>query len=459
MRGYMYLPRIMIRNLDATRPIRSTLGSTRSDWNEGRIRPFYMGSIQPTLTQVVGDHSLKYGYDFRVVRENFSTDAYKGGQFFFDGLFTAPASNSSTTLRNVFGRDVAAFMLGVPTTGSGGNASQIDNSINYSVQSLYHGIFIQDDWRVTSRLTLNLGMRFDLEQGLTERFDRILRGFDLGTPSPIEAQVRAAYTISFNANPANFVVPPSQFRVLGGYTFANSDNRNVWEADRSNFQPRFGLSYQLNDKTVLRTGFGIFMAPYQIETPQQVGFAGTTPFVPSNNNGLTFIATLTNPFPNGTSGLQPSFGSSLGLLTGIGADVASDTLPIIPLLRKNAKFARVVFGIQRELAGQIVVEANYIQAYGYNLGVSKNLDFVPRQFLGTDPVSDAASNTFLSATIPNPFRNLVPVGSPFNTATTITGLNHYSPIRSSLIFSFKSTTAATDTGHCNCKLTSASRKT
>ena len=329
MRGYQYIPRMMIRNLDATRPIRSTLGSTRSDWNEGRIRPFYMASLQPTLTQVVGDHTLKYGYDFRVVRENFSTDAYKGGQFFFDGLFTAPASNSSTTLRNAFGRDIAAFMLGVPTTGSGGNASQIDNSINYSVQSVYHGFFIQDDWRVGRKLTLNLGLRYDLEQGLTERFNRILRGFDLGTPSPIDAQVRAAYTTAFNANPANFVVHPSQFRVLGGYTFANEDNRNVWEADRSNMQPRFGLSYQVNEKTVLRSGFGIFMAPFQIETPQQIGFAGTTPVVPSNNNGLTFVATLTNPFPNGLSGIQPSFGSSLGLLTGIGADVATPELPII----------------------------------------------------------------------------------------------------------------------------------
>jgi hypothetical protein len=171
---------------------------------------------------------------------------------------------------------------------------------------------------------------------------------------------------------------------------------------------------------VVRAGFGIFMAPFQIETPQQIGFAGSTPFVPSNNNGLTFVATLTNPFPTGLSGVQPSFGSSLGLLTGLGADVAADTLPIIGLLRKNSKFARIVFGIQRELPGQIVVEANFIRATGYDLPVSRNLNFVPRQFSGDNPVSDAASNTFLSATIPNPFRNLVPGGSSLNTATTIT---------------------------------------
>jgi Carboxypeptidase regulatory-like domain/TonB dependent receptor len=420
MRGYQYLPRIMIRNLDATRPIRSTLGSTRSDWNEGRIRPFYMGSVQPTLTQVVDNHSVRYGYDLRILRENFSTDAYKGGQFFFDGTFTAPASNSNANLRNAFGRDIAAFLLGVPVTGSGGNASQIDNSINYSVQSVYHGFFIHDDWRITNNLTLNLGLRYDLEQGITERFNRILRGFDLGTPSPIEAQVRAAYTTAFNANPANFVVPPSQFHVLGGYTFADENNRNVWEADRSNIQPRVGASYQLNEKTVLRAGFGVFMAPFQIQTPQQIGFAGTTPFVPSNNNGLTFVATLTNPFPNGAAGVQPSFGSSLGLLTGFGADVAAQDAPIIGLLRKNAKFVRVVLGIQRELPGQIVVEANFIRANGYDLSVSRNLNFVPRQFLGDDPTTDAAASTFLSVTIPNPFRNLVPGGSSFNTATTIT---------------------------------------
>ncbi|MEO8436213.1 MAG: carboxypeptidase-like regulatory domain-containing protein [Pyrinomonadaceae bacterium] len=434
-RGYDYLPRIMIRNLDATRPIRSTLGATRSDWNAGRLRPFMMGSIQPTMTQVIGNHSAKYGYDLRILRENFISNGYQGGQFFFDGLYTSPASNSSTTLRNTFGRDIAAFILGIPTTGSGGNSSIIDNSINYSVQSVYHGFFIQDDWRVTPKLTLNLGVRYELEQGLTERYNRIQHGFDLATPSPVEAAARAAYTTIYNAS--SFPVAPANFHVIGGYRFADENNRNVWNADTGNIQPRIGVAYKLDDKTVLRAGFGIFMAPFQIETPQQVGFAGNTAFVPTNNNGLTFVATLTNPFPSGASSLNVSPGSSLGLLTGLGADVGASDAAALPLARKNSKFSRLVFGFQRELPGQFVIEANFITAWGRDLAVNRNLNFVPRQFpcpglagatspcsLGETPATDTAISNYLSASLganTNPFRNLLPgTGSPLNTATTMT---------------------------------------
>jgi hypothetical protein len=423
-RGYDYIPRIMIRNLDATRAVRSTLGATRSDWNAGRLRPFYMGSIQPTLTKLVGNHTAKVGYDLRILRENFISNGYQGGQFFFDGTFTSPASNSSSTLRNAFGRDIAAFLLGVPTTGSGSNASQIDNSINYSVQSLYHGFFVQDDWRVSPKLTLNLGLRYELEQGLTERYNRLLRGFDLTTTSPVEAAARAAYTTAYNANPSAFPLTPDQFHVLGGYTFANDKSRAAWNVDKSNWQPRLGASYEVNEKTVLRGGFGIFMAPFQVETPLQVGFSGTTAFVPSTDNGKTFRATLTNPFPNGLGDVSPSPGSSLGLLTGIGVDVGTSSAPIITVNRKNAKFARAIFGIQRELPGHFVFEANYVSAWGYDMAVNRNVNFVPRSFLGDTPTTDAASNTLLSASLPgnsNPFRNLLPgTGSPFNTQTSIT---------------------------------------
>ncbi|PYS76136.1 MAG: hypothetical protein DMF66_16400, partial [Acidobacteria bacterium] len=380
-----------------------------------------MGSFQPSVTKLYGNQTLRAGYDLRVLRENFISNGFQAGRYFFDGTFTSPASNSSSTLRNAFGRDIASFLLGIPSPGSGSTASQIDNSINYSVQTVYHGFFVQDDWRVTPKLTLNLGLRYEWEGGLTERFDRIQRGFDLSTPSPIDAAARAAYTAAFNANSSNFLLTPDQFHVLGGYTFADSSNRAAWDTDKRNWQPRFGAAYAMNDKTVVRGGFGIFMAPHQIEiqqNPLQTGFAGSTPFVASNNNGLTFVGTLANPFPNG---LSASPGASQGLLTATGIDAGSSTAPLLPVNRKNSKFARMIFGVQRELPGHFVAEANFVTSWGYDMPVARNFDFVPRQFLGTDPTTDAAANTLLSATIPNPFRNLLPgTGSPLNTATTIT---------------------------------------
>src|SRR5437870_364081 len=418
-RGYQYFPMIEIRNLDATRPIRSDLGSMRSDWNSGRLRPFMMGSIQPAVTRLFGNHTVRGGYDLRIVRENFISNGYQGGHLFFDGTYTSPASNSSSTLRNAFGRDIAAFLVGIATTGSGSTASQIDNSINYSVQSIYHGFFFHDDWRVTSKLTLNLGLRYELEGGLSERFNRIQRGFDLTTVSPIDAAARAAYTTAYNANPGNFLLPPSQFKVVGGYTYADNSNRAAWTTDRSNYEPRFGISYALNQKTVLRGGFGIFMAPHQSEIQAlglQQGFAGTTPFIATNNNGLTFVSNLTNPFP---SGALASPGSSQGLLTSNGVAVGTADAPALPVNRKNSKFARLVIGIQKELPAHFVLEANFVSAWGYDMPVSRNFNFVPRSFLGTDVATDTAANTLLVATISNPFKGLLPSTSPFNSTYTI----------------------------------------
>lgn len=424
MRGYTYLPRFDIRTYDQTRPIRSTLGAERSDYNEGLIRPFYVFSFQPTVTRIFKNHTARFGYDARVLRENFSSNGYRGGRFFFDGTFTtvttATTTNSNNAAnaernRNVYGRDVAAFLLGLPSAST--SQSRIENSVNYNVQSLYHGFFAQDDWRITPKLTLNFGLRYELELGLTERFNRIINGFDLTTPSPVEAAARAAYTSIFNANPSLFQVTPDQFRVVGGFAFANEGNRSAWEADRTNWQPRIGLAYQLDEKTVLRGGFGIFMAPFRVETPIQPGFSGFTPFVPTNNNGRTFVATLDDPFPNG---LVQSPGASLGLLTEIGQDIGTAEAPIIPDERQNAKFSRLVIGIQRELPGQIVVEANFVSAWGRDLGVNRNLNFVPRQFLGDTPETDTAANDFLSFDVSNPFRNLLPgTGSPLHTATTV----------------------------------------
>lgn len=436
MNGYQYLPRFDIRTYDAVRPIRSILGASRSDYNDGLLRPFYVASIQPTITQIFGNHSMRYGYDFRALRENFSTNGFQGGRYFFDGTYTSidltTTTNSTSQTntnrnRNIYGRDVAAFLLGIPTAQA--SQSLIDSSgISYSAQSLYHGFFFQDDWRVSPKLTLNLGLRYELEMGLTERYNRSINGFDATTPSPIQAAALAAFTTSYNAAPANFLLTPSQFKVVGGAQYASDQNRHLWNADRTNWQPRVGAAYSLNEKTVVRAGFGIFMSPYRVlpDDIKQTGFNAQTPLVPTNNQGRTFVATLNNPFP---SGLQAAFGSSRGVLTSVGQDLGASDAGIVPADRKNAKFARLIVGFQRELPGQFVFEANFVSSRGYDMPVNRNLNFVPRQFLAnlnpimdlaTATALDTAANSNLSATITNPFLNLLPgTGSPFNTNGTI----------------------------------------
>jgi hypothetical protein len=424
MRGYQYLPRFDIRTYDQVRPIRSTLGAERADFNEGLLRPLYVASFQPTLTWIAGNHTARFGYDGRVLRENFSTDGYQGGRFTFDGTFTTATTTTTTNSsnatnhernRNLYGRDLAAFILGLPVSGSN---SRIENPINYSVQNVFHGFFVQDDWRVNSKLTLNLGFRYDLELGITERFDRLSRGFDFTTTSPVNDAARAAFTTIYNANPARFAgsgLTPENFNVRGGFNFASADDRAAWDADRANWQPRFGAAYQLNERTVLRGGFGIFTSAHRIpgslsdtglnSLTIQPGFSGFTPFVPSTNSGRTFVASLDNPFP---SGLRQSPGTSLGLLTNFGQTLGANDNPVLPAERKNAKFARLIIGVQRELPGHFIVEANFVSSWGYDLAVNRNINFIPRALLGADPASAETANTFLTGNDPNnPFRNLL----------------------------------------------------
>ena len=398
-----------------------TVGSQRSDYNNGQERPFDLFSVQPTLTQIWGNHTLRYGYDFRKLRERFNSEGYRAGRFLFDGTYTMQASNSGATQRDRAGRDIASFLLGIPV--ASGN-SLIDNPTVYDTSSTYHGFFIQDDWRFSQKLSFNIGLRYEVETGVRESEGRIVTGFDQLVASPIAAQALANY----NASVPNGV-PVGAFQNLrGGLTFANSSSDANQSTDWNNFQPRIGVTYALNDKTVFRAGFGIFTSPFQIQAIFQPGFSTPTLFTPSTNNGLTFLATLQNPFPNG---IAPSPGAALGLLTFTGRDVTAanaigPTSTVLNYERKNANFARFIFGVQRELPGKIGFEATYIYSKGYDLAVSRELNAIPRQYLNDfTGVTDGAAilaaitsvNTFLNANVSNPLRTLIPDGGAFNAAT------------------------------------------
>jgi hypothetical protein len=411
-RGATVMPRMDFASFAST-AFSNAIGSNRADYGEGRLVPFNLFSLQPTLTQIWGNHSLKYGYDFRQLHESFDSNGFNAGRFLFDGTYTvqcrtsgtgcATAANNSTA-RNAYGRDLAAFLLGIPTANSN---SLIDNPTSYDVRTNYHGFFIQDDWRVSPKLTLNLGVRYELESGIYDSEDRLVTGFDTVTPNPLQAQAQA----NFTATPP--VSVPGPFNVIGGLTFADSNNRSAQSSDTNNIQPRIGLSYAVTNKTVIRAGFAIFTAPFQIQAPNQSGFSTPTLFIPSsggNTDGLTFVATMDNPFPNGVA---PSPGSTLGLATFIGRD-----LTVLSNERENPQFKRYVVGVQHELPFGIGIEATFVGAKGSNLAVARQINYIPLAHLNTQTTSFSQSvSDFLSANVSNPFRNLVPSNAAYNGST------------------------------------------
>src|SRR5262249_19282143 len=147
----------------------------------------------------------------------------------------------------------------------------------------FSALYFQDDWRVTSKLTVNLGLRWDIESPVTERYNRVTSLFDPSAVNPISAAAQAAYAKIVAANPANATVqalaqavPPGAFQVHGAQLFngVNGVMRGVYDTVLHEFQPRIGLAYRLGANTVIRGGFGRFTQA-SFNTGGQNGFSRT----------------------------------------------------------------------------------------------------------------------------------------------------------------------------------------
>jgi len=265
----------------------------------GEFRPTDTHAFNSTMNHVVGSHSLKYGMEFRSYRE---TDKFfasnQTGAFNFDATWTrGPLDNSPTAPGNL-GQSFAAFLLGLPSSGT------INQPADYAEQSTTTGIFFQDDWKLNARLTVNLGLRWEYEGALTERYNRSVRNFDFGAAQPIEAAARTAY--ARNPTPE---VAAAQFNVRGGLTFAGlgGNPRGLYDTPKRNYMPRLGFAYRLTDKTVLRGGYGIFFGflGQRRGDVNQTGFTTNTAMTVSLNNGINrAIASYVNAGINFTSGSQ-----------------------------------------------------------------------------------------------------------------------------------------------------------
>ena len=389
-RGYQYFPRFDITGFDL-------LGAQRSDYSEGFNRPFYTFAFSPTVTWIKGPHSMKGGYDLRRQRWYREDGGYMAGRYNFDGSYTR-VNNSATRQQ---GMALAQFLLGIPT--SGGN-SLIDNNTTGDYRQYSHGLFLQDDWRVTRKFTLNLGVRLEVQPGMTEKDNRNIGGFDTAASNPVETAARTAYAL--NPMPE---IPASQFAVRGGLTFANG---GIFER-ATKIEPRAAFSYLLTERMVVRGGVGVFSYPWFFEAINQTGYSQSTSLVSTDNSGATFIATLQNPFPNG---LQPPTGSTLGLATYNGRDLASSSTQLVQYNREIPYYTRWQLGIQRDFGGGWSAEAVYIGSQGRHLPTRRDLNANKEQYVSKSRARDTVQESYLSASVPNPFAGLLP-GTSFNGTT------------------------------------------
>lgn len=373
----------------------------------GELRPTDTHSFNSTMNQSLGTHAIKYGMEFRSYRE---TDKFFGnnqtGQFVFGSNWTrGPLDN--TAIPSDLGFSFASFLLGLPTSGA------IAIPADYAEQSTTTGVFIHDDWKVSQKLTLNIGLRYEIEGALTERYNKSVSGFDYLTSQPIEAAVKA----NLARTPVQGV-DPNNFFVRGGLLFpgVNGEGRGLYKTPKNNYMPRFGFAYKLTDKTVVRGGYGIFFGflGQRRGDVNQIGFSTNAPLNVTLNNGLTFVETLNNPFETYKNGLPAPLGASEGIRTFLGQGISFfNPRPYSPYNQ------RWELSLQRELFAGFAGDIAYVGNRGTHAEITRNINALPNQYLSTSTTRDNTTNSYLGALVANPFAGQMPAsaGANFRSAT------------------------------------------
>jgi hypothetical protein len=328
------------------------------------------------LNLVKGAHNLKFGAEGRMHRMNHTAPGLPGGFFSYDftGTSEYPFSGGGDSL--------ASLMTGVGGDDSWGDY-EIANFV--STQSFQFGTYVQDNWKVSKKLTLNLGLRYDLNTPRTERYNR-MNALDPDVVSPI------AY--------------PGQVGPLyGGEIFMTPHNRHNFGTDYTDIGPRIGFAYRIHDKTVIRGGYGIFYSVVKSGSAGtgSIGWQGydqLTPYYPLNpNDGATPYGRLSNPFPNGV--IYPP-GNSLGLWNDIGYSAEG---PIVSIDTATPYEQSWSLGIQHELPSHTLLDVSYIGKKGTHLyfGGAGNMEYLGPQIEQYNSNQITALNTYVN----NPFSSVI----------------------------------------------------
>lgn len=346
----------------------------------GQVSTSTVGSLNEIATKTVNAHSIRFGLEGSVLRYNqqnpesgFGNGAGTAG-FNFDRRFTQ--QNWQTGDVNS-GDSFASLLLGTFSS------TNYTIAASFALQQIYIAPWVQDDWRVNKKLTINLGLRWDLESPYTERFNKLVTTFCTTCVSPLQASVPG-------------------LPLYGGLQYTNRSNRNPYPANYKAIQPRLGVAYQVTPSTVIRAGYGLIYFN-TFENPIATGFTQTT----SYNNYVTNtpVNTISNPYPTGA--VLPT-GSALGLSTSLGQSVS-----FIDPAHVQPRMTQFTLNLQQQLPDSLVVQVSYVGSRPTHLEVNHNINILPAQYYNLG----AAEVGVLNAAVANPMAGKIPQSTTLNAAT------------------------------------------
>ena len=372
-------------------------GGNENLGNEGWSRLYMVPMVHDVtanVTKILNRHSIKTGVEFRKLYMNFAQYAYPTGRWGFDNTWTQQNPFTSGG-----GSGVASFLLGIPSWG----AQEEDPTP--ATSSGYWGAYVQDDFKVSSKLTLNLGLRWDVEIPRTERYNE-LTYFDASLPSPIAGKVPASADCPVCSNLKGSMV----FVGTPGAKYGRHQVPIQWH----DFAPRVGLAWNVAPKWVIRTGFGIAYAPSAFQAAGSSGGAGMDGFQSGTNwtasvdSNHSPFETLSNAFAGGVNAINMPLGTKGGAATNLGNQIQASLFNAI----RPTYSEQWNFNVQRELPAQITIEAGYLGNKGVHLpfgNQSINLSQLPASFMSL--------GSALNDQVPNPFFGVPGTGAIGSTQT------------------------------------------
>jgi hypothetical protein len=351
-------------------------------------------SFNTSLTKTMGRHLARTGAELRAYQFYRYDEVASNGQFTFNNDFTRrdPNNNNNPASGNGF----ATFLLGLPTSGGVGAGTP------RTEQYRYYAVYLQDDWKLSTRATINVGLRWDYQPAVTVKDNLTVSGFDTTTVSPLQSQ------LTTTINPAT----GQPLNLRGGLLFANHGGpKSPYKNDWDNIQPRLGVTYKLTNWMGARANYG--RSYLGLSSSGQAGvyntdFQRTTPFIAKAPNNVDPGTPWANPFPDGF--LEP-VGGQLGLLTAIG------TGPTVPNPDYEVPYTdQWSAGFDVQLPWNVGLDLAYVGNKVSQLGVSRGINEIPQSERDKSIARLGGSVGYLNQTFANPFAGLVP-GQGLNAAT------------------------------------------